>query len=141
MKTIVDYLKKNKKYIHNTAGHYFELKLHNDDIALEIDGDVWLIDAYPPHFEVAYDIQNILGKYKIEIRFCDICGRPFEAGFTADDGSWYCCEDCFENTMDTYYGEGRWRGTSEEGIFGGFYECLDVDGKWFDTGIYYTEWN
>ena len=43
--------------------------------------------------------------------------------------------------MNKAYGKGKWRGTDEEGYYGGFYEYLQDDGEWEDTGVFYTEWN
>lgn len=77
----------------------------------------------------------------MEIRFCEVCGRPFDAGFIAGYGDWYCCEECFEPTMDKDYGKGNWRPTDEEGEYGGLYEFLGDNGEWQDTGVYWTEWN
>lgn len=139
MKTVVDYLKKNKKYIHDVMGRYFELELEKDTVVLKVNGDEWEIYVGPQNYEVEYSIQDILEEHKIEIRFCEECGIPFDAGFTADDGDWYCCEECFEDSMDKSYGKGNWRGTDEEGEWGGFYEHLDGD-EWADTGVYWTEW-
>lgn len=42
--------------------------------------------------------------------------------------------------MDEDYGKGKWIGTDEEGVDGGFYEHLDEDDEWEDTGIYWTHW-
>ncbi len=139
MKTVVNYLKKNKKYIHNVMGRYFELELKGDNVILRVKDDEWEIDACPPHHEVEYEIQEILEEHKIEIRFCEVCGMPFDAGFTTEDGGWYCCENCFEGAMDKDYGKGKWRGTDEEGEYGGFYEYFCCD-EWEDTGIYWTHW-
>lgn len=89
------------------------------------------------------EISEILSEnFGIEIRFCEQCGKPFDAGYTVDCGWWYCCEECFDEAMDDDYGEGNWRPTDTEGIYGGFYEFLDKSNNtWEDTGIYYTEWN
>lgn len=93
--------------------------------------------------DINSNIQDILSeRYDIEIRFCEQCGKPFNAGYTTDCGAWYCCEECFDEAMDDDYGEGNWRPTDTEGIYGGFYEFLDKSNNtWEDTGIYYTEWN
>lgn len=77
---------------------------------------------------------------EMEIRFCEECGKPYDRGFTAENGDWYCCEECFESTMDRDYGRGNWRAAKEEGAYGGWYETLR-DGRWEDTGIYWTDWN
>ena len=43
--------------------------------------------------------------------------------------------------MNKDYGEGKWRATEKEGIYGGLYERLNDGDEWEDTGIYWTEWN
>jgi hypothetical protein len=63
-----------------------------------------------------------------------------QKGFMVDGGTWYCCTDCFEQTMNNDYGINNWRSTEEEGIYGGYYEHLNNDNEWEDTGIFYTEW-
>jgi hypothetical protein len=137
VKTIVDYLKEHGKYVHDTMDRDFSLELHDLDILLRYKTHMYqfMVDDESESF-----IQEILELHGIEIRFCEECGKPFDAGFMADGGFWYCCEDCFDSAMDESYGKGKWRGTEEEGEYGGFYECLNDDGEWEDTSIYYTEW-
>ena len=137
MKTIVDYLKKNKRYEHDVIGRDFTLELWGVNIMLTHNKNSYLIDQ---SIESESIIQHILEESGIEIRFCEECGKPFDAGFMVDGGFWYCCEDCFNDAMDKSYGKGKWRGVDEEGDNGGFYECQEVDGSWEDTGIFYTEW-
>lgn len=140
MKTIVNYLKKHGKYEHDVKGRAFELELIGECILLRREnGKEHVISTNQKGWGIEIDIQNILEHDKIEIRFCEECGKPFDAGFIAGDGDWYCCEDCFDNAMDTTYGKGKWRPTDEEGEYGGCYEYLDGD-EWVDTSIYYTEW-
>ena len=139
MKTVVDYLKKNKKYEHDVMDADFELELKGDIIKLRCNEEEWSIST-ESGVDAEYDIQEILEEHEIEIRFCEICGSPMDQGYTTDCGGWYCCEDCFEGAMDTDYGKGNWRGTDEEGIGGGFYEAMDEDGEWEDTGVYWTQW-
>ena len=43
--------------------------------------------------------------------------------------------------MDEDYGKGKWRASDEEGEYEGWYEYLNEDGEWEDTGVFYTEWN
>ena len=138
MKTVVDYLKKNKKYEHDVMDADFELEIIEDKIILKHGEDEWLIDA-ETGLDAEYEIQEVLEQYGIEIRFCDECGSPMDQGFMVDDGSFYSCEDCFESAMDHAYGKGNWRSTDEEGEWGGYYEYLDVD-VWEDTGIFWTHW-
>lgn len=141
MKNVVDYLKKNKKFAGVIAGKDIEIKLSGNTIIVEWNDE----DRYVKKFHDGHDAENIiqdfLEKYKVEVRFCEVCGKPYDAGFIAGDGDWYCCEGCFEKTMNKDYGKGKWRETDDEGVNGGFYEYLDDNGKWEDTGIYWTDWN
>lgn len=142
MKTVLDYLKEHGKYEHDFMGRAFELELNDidDQILLGCNGDWVTINAKQKGWTIENDIREILeDNYGIEIRFCEECGIPFDAGFIAGDGDWYCCEDCFDDAMNTTYGEGKWRPSEDEGENGGWYESLEED-EWVDTGIYYTEW-
>ena len=137
IKTIVDYLNKGK--FNSVIGNCnITLEIQGDKIKMICDEKEYIIDAF---ITSEYEIQDILEKnHKTEIRFCEECGKPYDKGFIAGDGDWYCCEDCFEDVMNRDYGQGKWRATDEEGRYGGFYEYLDED-EWIDTGVYYTEWN
>jgi hypothetical protein len=139
MKTVVDYLQANKKYVHDCQDRYFELILEGSQILLNYDEGWAVIKTDLEGYEVENAIAEILEDQKIEIRFCEECGKPFDAGFIAGDGDWYCCEDCFDGAMNTTYGEGKWRPSDAEGEYGGWYENLDGN-EWVDTAIYYTEW-
>lgn len=139
MKTIVNYLKEHGKYEHDVKGRAFELELTDKGIALKCNNKVYSILLDKTGYEVEMIIQTYLEHDKIEIRFCEECGKPFDAGFIAGDGDWYCCEDCFDNAMDETYGKSKWKPTEYEGEYGGYYEYLDGD-EWVDTGIYYTDW-
>ena len=138
MKTVVDYLKEHKQYIHDVMDADFELEMIEDKIILKHGEDEWLIDT-ESGLDAEYEIQEVLEEFGIEIRFCDECGSPIDQGFMVDDGSFYSCEECFESAMDHAYGKGNWRSTDEEGSYGGYYEYLDVD-TWEDTGIFWTQW-
>lgn len=88
------------------------------------------------------DIQDFLyDNFGIEVRFCEECGKPYNAGFITNDGDWYCCQECFTDAMDKQYGKGKWKASDEEGVYGGWYEHLNDEGAWEDTGTFYTEWN
>lgn len=142
MKTIIDYLKEHGKYEHDFKGRAFELELNDidDQILLGCNGNWVIINAKQKGWTIENDIREILeDNYGIQIRFCEECGKPFDAGFIAGDGDWYCCEECFDGAMDTTYGKGKWRPSEHEGEWGGWYEHLDGD-KWEDTSIFYTEW-
>ena len=138
MKNIKDYLKENGNVAVVLGNRNIGFALRDDYIIVEIENGV-ATDIY--ELETELDIQDMMyDNYDIEVRFCCECGKPYDAGFMAGDGDYYCCEDCFEPMMDRDYGKDNWRATEEEGYYGGFYEYLD-DGQWEDTGIYYTEWN
>lgn len=142
MKTIIDYLTEHRKYEHDVQGRGFELELNDidDQILLGCNGDWVIISTKQNGWTIENDIREILeDNYGIQIRFCEECGKPFDAGFIAGDGDWYCCEDCFDGAMDTTYGKGKWRPSENEGENGGWYEALDED-EWVDTSVYYTEW-
>jgi hypothetical protein len=138
MKTVLDYLKEHKNYVHGFQGRAFDLELTGNKIILQCNDNIWVF-YLDEECDYESEIQNILEDNKIEIRFCEECGKPFDAGFIAGDGDWYCCEGCFDGAMDTTYGKGKWRPSEEEGDNGGWYEALDGD-EWVDTSIYYTEW-
>jgi hypothetical protein len=140
MKNVIDYLIENKK---------FEGIIGNANIKIELCDDVVVIirDECVHTFRLSddivaeYEIQDILEANKIEVRFCEICGKPYDKGFTAGNGEWYCCEECFEATMDEDYGKGKWRPSEQEGEYEGWYEYLNEENEWEDTGVFYTEWN
>lgn len=141
MKTVVDYLKKNKKFEGEIGGHAVKISLNGKSVIMECDDSRYVFNAFRD--DVANQIQDALYDHHggIEIRFCDVCGTPYDMGFIAGDGDWYCCQNCFKETMNLDYGEDGWRSTDEEGQYGGYYEYRKYDGEWVDTGIYYTEWN
>lgn len=139
MKTVIEYLKEHGKYEHDFEGRAFELELKEDKILLGCKGKWMVINAEQEGYIIEDEITEFLEDNHIEIRFCEECGKPFDAGFIAGDGDWYCCEECFDGAMDTTYGKGKWRPSEEEGENGGWYESLDGD-EWVDTSIYYTEW-
>lgn len=140
MKTILDYLNKYGKYEHDFKGRAFDVELKNRGILFCCNGEGIVIDAKQDGGVIENDIRAILeDKYGIQIRFCEECGKPFDAGFIAGDGDWYCCGDCFDDAMNTTYGKDKWRPSKHEGEYGGWYEHLDGD-EWTDTSIFYTEW-
>lgn len=72
-------------------------------------------------------------------RICDMCGKEISDGMTDDQGSFYCCQECFTAYMNRDCGEDGWRDVEDDGC-GGYYEVRGEDGKWYGTGIYWTEW-
>ena len=142
MKTIVDYLIQNKIYEEEISEHKIELRLSKKCVVMTVDSDKYLIKRLNedscPDTEIKYILEE---NYNTAIRFCEVCGKPFDAGYIAGDGDWYCCEECFAPTMDKDYGKEGWRESDEEGEYGGFYEYLNNGDEWEDTSIYWTEWN
>ena len=149
MKTFRDYLKEKGKWTKEFANvNYTAGESNSFTIAVELTATDCIITyngkevCFPATMDVSDLLQEFLYyKHKMEIRFCEECGAPYDKGFIAGDGDWYCCENCFEIAMDDCYGKGKWRPSKEEGSYGGWYEYLDDNGKWKDTSVYYTEWN
>ena len=140
MKTIVDYLKQHKQFTGEIGGYKLKLKLENLNIIMEVE-DMIYCKVNVNRSDVCETLQYLFESItEMEIRFCEKCGKPYDRGFTAEYVDWYCCEECFESTMDRDYGRGNWRAAKEEGVYGGWYETLR-DGRWEDTGIYWTELN
>ena len=70
-------------------------------------------------------------------RICEHCGAEMAEGYT-DGEEFYACEECFEEALSDWFGE--WRKTSHEGYNGGYFEAYEPrECDWFDTGIYWTE--
>lgn len=133
IKTIFEYLK-NGEFSGSIGKHEVSIKLARNCIEMCIDKEKYTIDLYNAQEE----IQDILyGLDKTEVRFCDECGKPYDAGFMIGDGEWYCCEECFEKIKE----EDDLRPTEEEGCNGGFYEYTHDDGTVEDTGVFWTNWN
>lgn len=143
MKSLVDYLKENVAFTGYIGKHFITIDMFVDEffecLTIKIDEEKRVSISFNYAENTIQDLLYDLDK--TEIRFCEECGKPYDAGFMAGDGGWYCCEDCFEDVMNRDYGKGKWRGTDEEGYYGGFYESLQDDGEWEDTGIFWTEWN
>ena len=138
MKTVENYLIQNKVYEESIADHEVKLKLAKKTIVMTVDGDRYLIKRFDDEISPETEIRDILEDvYGANIRFCDVCGAPYDMGFMAGDGEWYCCQSCFQSEFE----KGGWRETEEEGEWGGYYEYLNSDGEWEDTGVFYTEWN
>ena len=141
MKTILDFLMENGDFLCYIGNLEVSFTPHFGCITMCVNGK----KSHNIEAENPYGFQDIIQdilyeKYKTEIRFCEECGKPYDKGFVAGDGDWYCCEDCFEDAMNKTYGKDKWRGTEEEGCNGGYYESFDGN-EWEDTGVFYTEWN
>ena len=140
MKTIVDFLRENKEYKEQFGNYEVLFKYGGYCIIIECECERYAIPV-DSKYDIHNTIQDIVESFgRTEIRFCEECGKPYDKGFIAGDGYWYCCEECFEGAMNETYGEGKWRPTDVEGSEGGYYEYFDCD-EWEDTGIFYTEWN
>ena len=138
MVTVLDYLKEHGKYEHDFQGRAFELELNDidDQILLGCNGDWIIINAKQKGWIIENNIREIIeDNHGIEIRFCEECGKPFDAGFIAGDGDWYCCEECFDDAMNTTYGEGKWRSTKDEGEYGGYYGRCTREASHQDFGL------
>lgn len=140
MKTILHYLIDNKKFEGAIGKANIKLEMYEDLLVMTCDTHIHT-KKIATYYDAEEFIRDILEAQKIEVRFCEECGKPYDAGYIAGNGDWYCCEECFEDVMNRDYGEGKWKGVDEEGEWGGFYAHLNDDGEWEDTGIYWTEWN
>ena len=137
MKDITDYLRENGKFEGRIGKYDIKIIPYLNGVILSCDGTKYLSKD-----DAEFFIRDILEEnHKTEVRFCEQCGKPYDMGYTAGNGEWYCCEECFEKTMDEDYGKGKWRTSDEEGEYEGWYEYLNEDGVWEDTGVFYTEWN
>lgn len=149
MKTFADYLKENKSWTYEFRKFNHSTRIWDSiiiSVATTDEAHMILDNEKCTFFPKEMDITDLLNeylycKYKLEVRFCEVCGKPYDAGYIVGNGYWYCCEDCFETAMDCDYGKGKWRAAEEEGIYDGWYEYLNDNGEWEDTGVYYTEWN
>ena len=142
IKTIIDYLMENGIFKDCIGTLDVSLRPRFGYVEMCVNEET----SYDIEAESTLEFQNIIQdildkKHKTEVRFCEECGKPYDRGFMAGDGDWYCCEDCFEDSMNKIYGKDNWRSTDEEGYYGGYYESLQDDGAWEDTGVFYTEWN
>ena len=72
---------------------------------------------------------------------CDECGDTMVSGYTHDDG-WRCCEPCMARLID----EGIMRASVDNlddrgaNVEDGYYDEL-IDGKWYPSAIYWTDWS
>ena len=153
-KNIIDYLKEhenNRTEFTNTSYNHTIKEFEHTDVTLTLVeyGIHIYIDGELERFvnlddDCEYIIQDFLfDEYGIDIRFCDHCGCPMQAGYTDDDADFYNCEECFPKDMDERYGKGNWRTYEERNgdcnNMGGYYEYLE-NGEWRDEPSYYTEW-
>lgn len=130
-----------------------KLQYKIEDYLFEIDECEPILEVYKDEEEYKIplddleDIDNIPDDclpdgFHDEIRFCSICGRPMDRGFT-DENTYICSETEFILYMDETYGKRSWKATTEEiiGDDGCYVYQENEDSEWEDTGWYYTEWN
>lgn len=145
MKTIKDFMKNlgDKEFDVCYPDGYVTVFNKNGKMYAECenkDKDIKVTFSFEDADDLLDKCERILN---FEIRFCDYCGCPFNAGYTDDYGDFYNCEECFPKDMDERYGKGNWRPyKSEDGEcnwHGGYYERF-IDGEWEAEPSYYTEW-
>lgn len=145
MKKFMKELKDNKLKIIYRDGY---IELYNKDNLMYVEGKSKIKDiekiifTFKDKDDLEDKCYEMLG---FELRFCECCGKPMNAGYTDDWGDFYTCEECFPKRMDKEYGEGNWRRCKNKNgkcnDIGGYYEFLDLDdGEWSDEASYYTEW-
>lgn len=139
-------LQDNKYKLDYGDGDYLILFNKDNKMYAEGKNSVKDIEKIEFTFEDADDLEckceDILG---LELRFCDVCGKPMNKGYTDDCADFYNCEDCFPKEMDRYYGNDNWReykdGYDDCNSLGGRYEYFDLETReWEDEPSYYTEW-
>lgn len=120
----------------------------NDETIEIIDSDTgdYISDSrMVKNFNDIIDIDNcgeIGEKIEERVRFCSLCGRPMDRGYTNED--MYICSDSeFCLYMDKLYGSFNWRSSTEEELqkYDANYMCREDQNKdWEPLNWYYTEW-
>lgn len=129
------------------GGIYFEYYPMDESVEI-IDsdtGEYTLNSCLSKNFNEMIDEDNcgeIGEKISERVRFCSLCGRPMDNGFT-DEDVYICSDSEFYLYMDKLYGLSNWRGSDENELKK--YEANymyrdDEDGEWKPSGWYYTEW-
>lgn len=144
-KTFMEFMKEigTQKHELNYPNGY--IIVFNKDNKMFVEGKNEKLDIEITfEFEDEEDFQDKCEEMlNFEVRFCDICGRPMNVGYTDDGADFYNCCNCFEKDMDERYGKGNWRMyESDDGkcnYLGGYYEYLEDD-RWVADSSYYTEW-
>lgn len=144
MKTLTNFMNElgSKRFELDYPDGYIEVFNSNGKMYAEgknFKDDIVVTFAFEDQDDLLEKCESILG---FEVRFCDYCGCPFNAGYTDDDADFYNCEECFPKDMDERYGKGNWRAYDDDGdcnYMGGYYEFYR-DGEWQSEPSYYTEW-
>lgn len=73
-----------------------------------------------------------------ELRECEVCHRLMCEGYTNLENV-YVCQDCWDGYVER---EGfRENDHSEKDLWdGGYWDAQDANGKWYDTGVFWTDW-
>jgi hypothetical protein len=79
---------------------------------------------------------------KDDARPCAVCGGQVDAGITDGTGSVYIHEGCFKKFLMSSAAPIRVNGhEGDDGWDGGYYdEWSKTSRRWYDTGLFYTEW-
>lgn len=136
MKKLIEFLKQQPNKEYECAGVKFGLQ--NDNKVGVSNEDMTDFASFAEDDDLYFIRDFCMEFLDAEIRFCNCCGCPMCECFM-DCCDFYCCSDCFEEYMDEVYGANRWTSTEDEGESGGFYEYVDADGDWLDSGIFWTE--
>ena len=129
------------------SGH---TKVRCDGCGTEIEECGWMPeDVSTPTFRVIDDeihwCDECFSKQHgrgVEFRICERCGQVMTQGYVIGDACTHVCDECFEPWMDENCPNG-WRVNDHEDDRlweGGYYDEL-IDGKWRDTGAYWTQWD
>lgn len=77
-------------------------------------------------------LENIMNAAEQKIKFCSVCGKPMDTGYTDGNQCW-CSVDCVEYHLAELYDIWFVINSNLEGI--------SFETNEGDTGIYYKEWN
>lgn len=97
------------------------------------------VSAIDDIIEDCFSIESV-DAFLNHVRFCSICGRPMDRGYT-DEDSWICSDSEFALMMDETYGINNWRIALKEEKEK--YECEFMyyeKGFWIPSTWYCTEW-
>ena len=133
MSSWLEYLKKQKTLGLSDDGHVYA------SVEVTPAGELQLTAIMDMTEESAGYIEDFLRTSGCEpLRICMVCGRPLTQGYT-DEGDFYCCEEHFNDAMESYFSE-NYREVENDGC-GGYYEYWDeYRDRYAPTGVYYTEW-
>lgn len=136
------FMKVNHKF---STEDYIFIMNEDGDLEVTVKGK-YIIDA-----DDICNISQFIEKFKLpELRFCEHCGKPMQAGYVLENGMDYACTECFPFMMDEEYGVNRWSGITYNSVafskLGnpdnlGMHQILDKNGELVEVVDWsYTSW-